>query len=111
MLHDFRYATEDLENNPITCPTLLVLGNENKPFHNFYKPALDVFKKWDHLTIKYIDGGHDAHNNNPENVAPPISKFLHEESKLILNTLYTKYKITSHQVDKRYHKTPFKIIL
>lgn len=96
MLHDFRYAIEDLENNPITCPTLLVLGNDNKPFHNAYKPALDVFKKWEHVTIKYVDGGHDAHNNNPENVAPTISKFLLDESKFNTNTSLPKCTTVNH---------------
>lgn len=83
MLHDFRYAVENLENDPITCPVLMLLGNQNKPFHNSYKPTFDVLKRWDHVTIKYVDGGHDVHNNNPENIAPHITKFLLEEGKII----------------------------
>lgn len=79
MLHDFRYAVENLENDPITCPVMMILGSRNKPFHNLYKPVFDIMKKWNHVSIKYAEGGHDVHNNNPENVAPYITKFLSEE--------------------------------
>lgn len=81
ILHDFRYAVDYLENEPITCPVLMLLGSRNKAFHNLYKPTFDVLKKWNHVSIKYVEGGHDVHNNSPENVAPHISKFLLEKGK------------------------------
>lgn len=81
MLHDFRYAIESLENDPITCPVLMVLGSRNTDFHNTYKPTYDIIKKWNHISIKYAEGGHDVHNNNPENVAPYINSFLLEKGK------------------------------
>lgn len=80
MLHDFRYAIENLANDPIICPVLMILGKRNSSFHNMYRPVFDILKKQNNVSIAYADGGHDVHNNKPEEVAPYINKFLLETS-------------------------------
>lgn len=89
ILHDFRYALEDLKYNPIACPVLMVLGNKNKHFHNLYTPVFEALKKLNQISIKYVNGGHDIHNNNPEEVAPHIAKFLLSEGNVKIKILET----------------------
>lgn len=73
--HDFRYILETLKEDPVTCPILIILGE-----YSFTKtdmePILQELKKWNNVSIKYVDGYHDIHNNNPDLVGPLISKFL-----------------------------------
>lgn len=85
--HDYRYAIESMENNPITCPVLLVLANANSALRDLFRPQLDVLRKWGNIIIERVNGGHDVHINNPENVVPIISQFLLDKSKNIFEAI------------------------
>ncbi|XP_018573755.1 serine hydrolase-like protein [Anoplophora glabripennis] len=73
--HDFRYILEALREDPVTCPILIVLGE-----HSFTKIDMELIlqelSKLSNVSVEYVDGYHDIHNNNPDRVAPIVNKFL-----------------------------------
>lgn len=75
-IHDFRYAVESLENDPITCPTLMLLAKQYVSQNELMQPVIKTLEKCRNVHLHYIDGGHDVHNTNPEVIAPYVNKFL-----------------------------------
>ncbi|XP_068907557.1 serine hydrolase-like protein 2 [Tenebrio molitor] len=75
-LHDFRYILETLKKFPVTCPVLMVLGRDSELQQMYMKPITKFLKKYKNIMIKNVDGHHDVHNNEPEIVAPYVTKFL-----------------------------------
>lgn len=75
-IHDFRYIVETMKKSPVLCPVLFVLGKEAEMQRVFMKPLINVLKKMRNVKFIIVDGCHDVHNNNPENVAPHVSMFL-----------------------------------
>ncbi|KAJ8927166.1 hypothetical protein NQ314_020442 [Rhamnusium bicolor] len=82
-LRDFHYIIETIKEHPVTCPVLMILGNESTLQQEYMQPVLQQFKKQKNVIIKVVDGNHDVHNVQPENVALYVSKFLiNKEGKL-----------------------------
>ncbi|CAH1174182.1 unnamed protein product [Phaedon cochleariae] len=82
-LHDRRFAKESLLEDPVTCPVLLILAKQNQKPIRKYADILDMIRKWKNVTVRFVEGGHDVHNNYPERVAPHITEFLlKQEAKL-----------------------------
>lgn len=73
--HDFRYIIETLKEDPVTCPILIIFG-EHSFTKNHMEPLVNELKKWNNVSIEYVDGYHDIHNNNPDIVGPLVTKFL-----------------------------------
>ncbi|KAJ8922893.1 hypothetical protein NQ315_007929 [Exocentrus adspersus] len=81
-LHDFRYIIETLREDPVTCPVLIVLGLKSLT-KDHMEVLVKEFKRWNNISIEYVDDYHDVHNNSPGLVAPIITKFLlTEKAKL-----------------------------
>lgn len=74
-VHDFRYILESMKEDPVTCPILIILGEQSITKVHM-KPLIQELKTWSNVFIEYVDGYHDVHNNNPDIVAPFINKFL-----------------------------------
>ncbi|KAJ8984598.1 hypothetical protein NQ317_006060 [Molorchus minor] len=75
-LHDNQYAVATMKWNRVSCPILFILASESTLQQTVMKPIIQVLKKWRNVTIKYVTGDHDVHNNTPEVVAPHIIRFL-----------------------------------
>lgn len=74
-MHDFRYILESLKEDPVTCPILIILGQQSLT-KDHMDPPIQELKTWKNVSIEYVDGYHDVHNNNPDIVAPFVNKFL-----------------------------------
>ncbi|KAJ3658681.1 hypothetical protein Zmor_010406 [Zophobas morio] len=75
-IHDFRYIIDTLKKFPVTCPVLMLLGRDSELQQMYMKPVTKFLQRYRNIRIKQVDGTHDVHNNNPEIVAPYVSKFL-----------------------------------
>lgn len=65
-----------IKNNPVKCPHLIVLATET-PQLNYFRPVVKALKDTNkNFSLKIVQGSHDVHNENPERVAPLVSKFL-----------------------------------
>lgn len=71
---DYNYMIKFLELHPINCPHLLVMASDGEG--DFNKNILKVFSKNKNHECHIVDGEHDVHLDNPERVAPIVSKFL-----------------------------------
>ncbi|XP_023013259.2 serine hydrolase-like protein [Leptinotarsa decemlineata] len=78
-LHDLRFSMESLEHDPVVCPVLIILGNTQTVPPALYKGNMEGLKKLGNVSFEFMEGGHDAHNKNPEIMAPYICKFLSTE--------------------------------
>ncbi|CAG9832229.1 unnamed protein product [Diabrotica balteata] len=75
-LHDMRYEIESFKSDPLKCPTLIILSKLNDRPRKKYRDLISKWQACNNITITYVDGHHDIHNNNPRRVAPYINKFL-----------------------------------
>lgn len=74
--HDFRYIAESMKEHPVLCPVLIILGKKSDLQQMYFKRFIVFLKKRKNYIIKIVDGHHDVHNNEPENVAPDVNRFL-----------------------------------
>ncbi|KAB0796525.1 Lantern alpha beta hydrolase 2 [Photinus pyralis] len=80
---DLKVIIQMLHHYKITCPFLFIYTTETKEKYSDYCHAMiDAIRTMPKCRIEEISENHDAHLNEPESVAPLISKFLEELSKL-----------------------------
>lgn len=75
-LHGFTYSVQCSKRFPVLCPILIVVAADNEFQRTFMKPIAEAFQNEANITIKYVKGHHDVHNQNPELVAPHVVEFL-----------------------------------
>lgn len=74
--NDTRYKILSMENDPVTCPILIVYAKHNTYPRKKYVDIVKACTKFKNVTTVYIDGMHDVHNKNPESVAKYVNTFL-----------------------------------
>ncbi|XP_011707778.1 PREDICTED: serine hydrolase-like protein [Wasmannia auropunctata] len=67
-------------NNTISIPIHLIAPSQGVFFPFIKDPALEILKGKTLLDVIIVNGNHDVHNNNPENIAPFICKILNNYS-------------------------------
>ncbi|XP_011858128.1 PREDICTED: serine hydrolase-like protein isoform X2 [Vollenhovia emeryi] len=68
-------------NNNLSIPIYLFLSSNGIVLqYKEHESVLEIMKSKTMLEITYVDGDHDAHNNNPEKVAPFICKILNSNN-------------------------------
>ncbi|XP_028149233.2 serine hydrolase-like protein isoform X2 [Diabrotica virgifera virgifera] len=75
-LRDHRLAMEGMKVNPVKCPILMVLGNQNGFQLKVMEPVIKFLKKWKNVEFHMVEGNHDVHNDYPDRVSPFVNKFL-----------------------------------
>ncbi|XP_050303535.1 serine hydrolase-like protein [Anthonomus grandis grandis] len=75
-LHNDKYAIDSLTESPLKCPVLMIFGLDSRAQRHLLRPILSHLKKQKNVTVKYVPGHHDVHQNDPERVAPIVNEFL-----------------------------------
>lgn len=70
------YTIGLLKENPITCPHLIIMASDGKLIKRYTNKLKKHFEKNRKCIFRVAKGDHDVHMDDPEKVAPIISKFL-----------------------------------
>lgn len=77
------YDVELLRYNPVTCPHLVIIAEDSSIIKKVSRPLLKVLERNKKYVFRVVKGNHDVHLENPERVAPIVTKFLEKNfSKL-----------------------------